>query len=172
MNRTFVPGVVKASVGPREIEVIASTGAVDRMGDVLVPVGAQLANYRKNPVVLAQHDATAPIARCSTIGLQGDRIVARVLFPDAGVNALSDQYLGLAKAGVIGAVSVGFMPLAAEPLRETGGLRYTAWELLELSLVSIPANSEAVVTAKRLRPTPRLDAARAKLARIRRRIAP
>ena len=63
-RRTSTVGAVKflSTVGDRQIKVIASDGTLDRMGDVLVPSGAQLDRYRANPVVLAQHDAASPIA--------------------------------------------------------------------------------------------------------------
>jgi hypothetical protein len=50
---------------------------------------------------------------------------------------------------MINAVSVGFISLAREPLRE-GGWRFTQWELLQLSIVSVPANPNALVIERSL----------------------
>lgn len=52
------------------------------------------------------------------------------------------------KAGLVTAVSIGFRALndGVERMKD-GGLRFKATELYELSLVTIPANSEAVITA-------------------------
>ena len=133
----------------RQVRVVASDGTTDRMGDVLDPSGCQLANYRRNPIVLAQHLSEQPIARCPSITANDVQVTALIEFPPAGVNARSDEYLALLKSGVLGAVSVGFLPLARSPL-QSGGWRYTAWELLELSVVSIPANANALVEERSL----------------------
>jgi hypothetical protein len=51
--------------------------------------------------------------------------------------------------GILRAVSVGFAPIERKPL-DDGGVRFTKQELLETSLVSIPANPAAVQLAKSL----------------------
>lgn len=134
---------------PRQITVVATDATPDRMSDIVDPAGARLDNFRRNPVVLAQHDTTQPIARCSSIGMQGSQIVAKIQFPPAGVNQRSDEYLGMVRAGILSAVSIGFMPISGEPIRG-GGYRYTDWELYELSIVSVPANPSALVTERSL----------------------
>jgi hypothetical protein len=113
-----------SGVSDRQVKVIASDGSVDRMGDILEPRGCDLDEYRRNPIVLAQHANDAPIARCSYIGLEGGVIAATVDFPPAGISERSDEYLALLKAGVLNAFSVGFVPVEMEPLRDTGGWRY------------------------------------------------
>jgi HK97 family phage prohead protease len=139
---TFIGTCTKffSSVGERQIKVIASDGSIDLMGDILEPRGAELDQYRKNPIVLAQHASDAPIARCSYIGVENAAVAATIDFPPAGTSERSDEYLALLKAGVLNAVSVGFLPIDREPLRDTGGWRYRRWSLLELSIVSVPAN--------------------------------
>lgn len=150
-RRHSAPRIVKfLGVGERQIRVVASDGTVDRMGDILVPWGVDLSNYKRNPIVLAQHDASQPIARCGSINVEGDAVVALIDFPAAGVSARSDEYLRLMKAGILGAVSVGFLPVKQEPIGNTGGWKFTSWELLELSVVSVPANPAALVTERSL----------------------
>ncbi len=147
-RRHSAPRIVKfLGVGERQIRVVASDATVDRMGDILVPWGVDLSNYRRNPIVLAQHDASQPIARCSSIGVEGDAVIALIDFPAAGISARSDEYLRLMKAGILGAVSVGFLPLKQEPIGN-GGWKFTQWELLELSVVSVPANPSALVSER------------------------
>ena len=157
LRRTVVSNAIakfsQGQVGPREIAVIASDATVDRMGDIIEPHGVQLDNYRRNPIVLAQHDADSPVGRCISIGVEGGAVRAKIQFAPEGVSELADEYCRLAKTGIISAVSVGFAPLKSEPIRDekgrsTGGLRFTSWELLELSLVSVPANPAAVVIAR------------------------
>jgi HK97 family phage prohead protease len=140
-----------STVGERQVKVIASDGSIDLLGDILEPRGVELDQYRKNPIVLAQHSADEPIARCGYIGVENAAVVATIDFPPAGTSERSDEYLALLKAGVLNAVSVGFLNIDREPLRDTGGWRYRRWSLLELSIVSIPANPAALVVERSYR---------------------
>lgn len=54
----------------------------------------------------------------------------------------------MVKSGLRAATSIGFRPLETEPLRE-GGLRFKKWELLELSLVAVPAAPGATIDVVR-----------------------
>lgn len=138
-------------IGDDEVEVVMSTGAIARDGHILVPGGADLAQYRANPVVLWQHDPGQPVGTAEGVRVDGDKIVARIRFAPLGVSEVADRTRGLVKSGVIGAVSVGFDPTEGEPLdpaRPRGGQRFTGWELLECSFVSVPADTGAVVTAR------------------------
>lgn len=49
------------------------------------------------------------------------------------------------KYKLLQAVSIGFLPLDAEPIDGTYGMRYKSWEMLELSLVGVPANPDAMI---------------------------
>jgi phage head maturation protease len=94
--------------------------------------------------MLAQHNANQPIGSWPSIQVNSGRLEALGEFAPEGVSELADEYCRLAKAGIMRAVSVGFMPISYEPLRG-GGLRFTKWDLVELSLVSVPANPNALV---------------------------
>jgi HK97 family phage prohead protease len=140
-----------SDLGNDEVEVIMSTGSIARDGHILVPQGARLNSYRANPIVLFQHDANIPVARASELRVNGDNITAKITFAPAGVSAKADEVRGLVKSGIINAVSVGFDPIEGEPIdpkRPYGGKRFTDWELLECSWVSVPADTGAVVTAR------------------------
>jgi HK97 family phage prohead protease len=146
LRRAVTGSVTKflSTVGERQIRVIASDATPDRMGDILEPGGCQLDEFRRNPIMLAQHSPDQPIGRWPSIEVKNGRLEALGEFAPEGVSELADEYCALAKSGVIKAVSVGFIPISYEPLRD-GGRRYTSWELLELSLVSVPANPNALV---------------------------
>ncbi len=129
--------------------ITISTIDEDRYNDILVPEGADLTAYERNPVVLFGHDIHAlPIGRTEHLRivpgkgitasfsfLKGDEFATRVK------NAFDQKALNGA--------SVGFIPKKSEPLTG-GGRRYTRWELLEWSLVTVPANSAAVRVLKSL----------------------
>ena len=60
-------------------------------------------------------------------------------------------------AGILRAVSVGFRPLKHEPLdaeEPWSGARFLEQELVECSLVSVPANANAIAVAKSLQISP------------------
>lgn len=145
--RKFV-GIEATSQGlsERQIRVIASDPTVDHVKDVMVPEGCDTVDYQKNPIILAQHNREFPIGR-AVVEIKNGRVEALINFAPAGVSAKADEYCGLAKAGIINAASVGFEPLEFEPIKD-GGYRYTKWKLMEISLVSVPANPNAVVIGR------------------------
>ena len=154
MIRKLVPSHVSL-LGEDEIEAVIMTGDIARDGHILVPGGVDLANYLRNPVVLWQHNPDEPVGNAEAIRIEGDQIIARVRFAPLGISEVADRTRGLVKSGVIQAVSVGFEPLDGEPLDPTkprGGQRFTRWDLLEFSFVSVPADTGAVVTARSVEP--------------------
>lgn len=151
---TTLRKLVRAQInvlGDDEVEVVMSTAALARDGHILVPQGCRLDNYRANPIVLWSHDPDKPIANAENAIVGADQISARIRFAPLGISPRADEIRGLVKSGVVRAVSVGFDPVEGEPLdpkKPRGGQRFTDWELLELSFVSVPADPGAMVTAR------------------------
>lgn len=144
-----VPTVVRAAGD--EPEIVISTAAVDREGDILEPDGAELADYQKNPVVGFGHFRQEPMPIGATTSVtrepgRGLRARWRWLEGDPFAARVRNAW----EQGVLRAASVGFLPLAHEPRKDGRGLRYTRWTLLEWSLCPVPANPEAVRTLKAL----------------------
>lgn len=154
----MIRGVFAAQVSELEddeVEVVMSTATIARDGHVLVSQGAELARYRRNPIILWQHDQKSPVGVAEEIAVSGDKITARIRFAPLGVSSDADKVRGLVKSGIVRSVSVGFEPLDAEPLdpkKPRDGQRFTRWELLECSFVSVPADPGAVVTARQVDP--------------------
>jgi HK97 family phage prohead protease len=139
------------SVGPRGFRFTAVTARKGRDGHVLLPQGVDFTNYKRNPVVLWQHNQTSPVARCSGLSLIDSELRGSAEFPPVDTSELADEICGLVKSGIVSAVSVGFDVLESEPLdpkQPRGGQRITRSELLELSLVSVPADTGAVITER------------------------
>lgn len=148
--RKLVRALITA-VGDDEVDVVMSTAALARDGHILVPQGCSLDNYRANPIVLWSHDPDKPVGNAENVVVGPAQISARVRFAQLGISRTADEIRGLTKTGVIRAVSVGFDVIDAEPLdpkKPRGGLRISNWELLEMSFVSVPADTGAVVTAR------------------------
>jgi HK97 family phage prohead protease len=141
--------VADPALTDRQIRVVANSGKSDRVKDVLVAKGCQLDNYRKNPIVLADHDPSKPVGNFAPE--IRDAVEGVITFAPKGISAKADEYCGLYKAGVLNTVSVGFRPIDFEP-NKGGGYDYKQWELMELSCVAVPCDADALVTARAFRP--------------------
>jgi len=122
------------------IEGYASTTDVDRQGDI-VPASvweAGLKNYLRNPIILAQHDHDDPVGR-----MVQHRIDGSGLWIKARISAAAEIY-NLVKDGVLTAFSVGFRVLDAEYNAATELFVIKKLELVEISVVSVPANQNTL----------------------------
>ena len=132
---------------PREF--VMSDGSVDRMGDVIEPDGWKLDRFTRNPVALFNHDPGFPIGTWRDVGVRKGQLTGRLELMEPVSYRLKEIHAAV-DAGVLRAVSVGFHSDDFEPLRKSGGIRFTAAELVECSLVSVPANPNALAKAKAL----------------------
>jgi HK97 family phage prohead protease len=151
MDRAYSLLTVKrVSEDERVIEGLASSVTPDRLGDIVEPKGAQF----KLPLpLLMHHDSRQPVGHVidANVGKDGIEVTARVMkFEEPGTlkNRLDEAWASV-KSGLIRGLSIGFRAIERSYLEDSNGIRFTAWEWLELSLVSIPANSEASVTTVR-----------------------
>lgn len=121
------------------IRGIATTPKTDRDGDVVVPEGAV---FELPIALLFNHDQNQPIGHVieATVTKSGIEIVAQVA-KDA--TAKIAEIWQMIKAGLVKGFSVGFRALEAEPI-ETG-FKFNKWQWLELSAVTIPANTQAAI---------------------------
>ncbi len=147
----------------RTVEHVASNFDKDRMGDRIDPRGWDLRMFRSNPLLLWGHrDHEPPIGRVvraqKTVGEDGELItLSRFHSPEK--YAFADLVFRMVLDGDLPAVSVGFMPTVVErPKNEEEatklgvgrwGVIYRKQELLELSVVTVPANAAAL--AKKLK---------------------
>lgn len=131
------------------LEFVLSDATVDRYGDVIEADGWDLKWFKKNPIALFGHAAGFPIGKWADIRVEGGKLLARLVFAAQGTSARIDELRSLVEQGILRAVSVGFRPLEATEMKG-GGYRYTKQELLETSLVSVPANPAALAVAKSL----------------------
>jgi HK97 family phage prohead protease len=130
------------------MEFIGSDDTVDRYNEVIEPKGWQLENFRANPVIPDCHDYSSVakiLGRATSVEVKNGKLMNRVEFcVDNPLGALAFK---MAKGGFIKSQSVGFIPLEwtngigkDQPTRT-----YTKCELLEISLVVVPANPGATL---------------------------
>jgi len=129
---------------------IATTPEVDRVGDEIVTSGIQF----ENPVsLLLYHDTQKPIGQVTFTRATAEGLPFSAVIPDptpfrsTNLRERVNEAIDSVIAKLVRAVSIGFRPLneAVEVIRETGGFRFLETELLELSLVTIPANADATI---------------------------
>ena len=141
----------------RIIEGIASTPSTDRVGDIVEPLGAKF----KLPLpLLWQHRSGEPVgnvifAKATESGITFKAQIAKI--DDAGeLKNLTDKAWQAVRPNgrqppLVRGISIGFIPTEVEPIKESKnyGLRIKEFELLECSLVTIPANADATITMVR-----------------------
>ena len=152
-------------VGERQYEFTASTSDIDRDGEVINADGWDLKNFKKNPVIMFAHDyRTLPIGKAprvwvsSTNGLK--TLKNTIQFPPEGTYEFADIVERLVDTGYLTTESVGFIPKEWEEGDGEKSPRrtYTKQELLEISIVPVPSNpnalrnavEEGVITTKQL----------------------
>ncbi len=139
----------------RQLLFTISTNSIDRSGDKINQSGWDLESYRKNPVVLIFHDyGNFPVAKSNHIWTENDKLKSITEFVPAGNPAIGRTAEGayqLYKQGFMSASSVGFLPKKynyAEDKDRKFGIDFEEQELLEYSLVPVPANPEALIEAR------------------------
>jgi len=142
-------------------EFVMSDETQDRMGDVISADGWDLKDFRKNPVALYGHNSRdLPIGSWKNVRLEGKRLIGKLQLADEGTSPFIDTIRKLLVQRHLKAVSVGFLPSEAEPLTKDsdpfwGPFRYLKQALMECSVVSVPANPNALALAKSLSPADR-----------------
>ena len=135
--------------GKRTFKGVASTVTADRSADVVEPKGAQ---FKLPMPFLYQHDSRRPIGHITSASVSaGDIQVEGYIedIPDAppSLKERLDVAWAELRAGLVRGLSIGFIPLESSYNNETGGMHFLRWEWFELSMVTIPANAEASITA-------------------------
>src|SRR6266508_3206601 len=147
---------LEVNEGKREVLAVISSNAVDRDGEVVQPKGMKKKNYAGNPVVMVNHDyRSLPVGKALWVKADGDRILAKSYISDK--TQLARDVFGLLQDGVLNAFSIGFASLRSSapttqevnvrPELKGAKLIHREWELLEYSIVGIPANQEALALA-------------------------
>lgn len=132
---------IEENDGELKIAGYASTDSVDRDSDRILPTAwtrGGLKNYENNPILLFNHDYNRPIGRVLEISTDRRGLkIKGIISKSAG-----DVY-NLVKEGVLSTFSVGFLVKDADYDKSVDGLIVKDAELLEVSVVSVPANQDA-----------------------------
>lgn len=132
----------------RVIRGMATSPTLDRVGDCVDPFGVTSAD--SIPMFL-YHDSRKTVARAFLGKATAKGIPFEASFPnvtEAGaLKERIDEALAMVRYGLITAVSIGFRVLdGAYEVMKGGGIKYLKTEVMELSLVPVPAQPEAVIS--------------------------
>jgi HK97 family phage prohead protease/HK97 family phage major capsid protein len=139
------------------MEFVMSDETSDRMSDVIMSDGWDLEAFQKNPIALFGHRSDFPIGKWKNLRVENKQLRGHLEMAPEGTSQRIDEIRRLIDAGILKAVSVGFRPKEYEPLDKENpfsGYKFTKQELVETSLVSVPANPNALAVAKGLKISP------------------
>lgn len=149
LDRAYSLFAIKAVDEERRIvEGMASTPQVDRVGDIVEPMGV---TFAKSVPLLLHHDSRLPVGEVRFGKPTKDGVPFTAFLPkvaeEGAVKARVDEAWHSVKYRLIAAVSIGFRALEDGVERIDTGYRFVKTELMELSLVAVPANSGALITS-------------------------
>ena len=154
------PEIRKIDEESRTVEFVASDNSVDSYGTVIPVDKWDLTRYSGNGIVGYMHDVygdswTKSADPDDVIGkgeawIEDDKLVVRITFEPAELNEKADKIFRKLQFGSLHAVSVGFRAtkkghMGDEERGEDPKVYYYAGpELLEVSVVNIPSNANAL----------------------------
>ena len=127
----------------------ANTADKDRTGDIVLPDAwtKGVENFRRNPILLYQHDHGKPIGRVNNITVDKKGIFVEASVSDAAEKQHAVKTL--IKDGVLKSFSVGFRIKDADYDKRSDTFVIKDLELLEISVVSVPANQNSLFSIRK-----------------------
>ncbi len=154
------PEIRKIDEESRTVEFVASDNSVDSYGTVIPVDKWDLTRYQNNGIVGYMHDVygaswTKSADPDDVIGkgvafIEDEKLIVRITFEPADLNPRADKIFRKLQFGSLHAVSVGFRAtkkghMGDEERGEDPKVYYYAGqELLEVSVVNIPSNANAL----------------------------
>lgn len=143
MYTTFQAKSSEGADGELIIEGLASANTKDRDRDIIPNTvwenSKSVENYMKNPIILAHHDHSQPIGKAIELKSTPDGLSIKAKISKAAGNVYD-----LISEGVMTAFSVGFSLKDGDFDAKSGSFMITDLELYEISVVSVPANQDAL----------------------------
>jgi HK97 family phage prohead protease len=150
----------------RTVTFVASTSTKDRHGTVLNQKNWNIKNFNSNPIIGYQHNvyggdmcnapdpddqlgsARAYLETVKRGEEEEEQLMVDITFEPAEINPKAEKIFRKVLHGSLRAVSVGFSPMRNDD-GKTGEMRdgtfhYFGQELLEVSVVNIPSNPDAL----------------------------
>ena len=158
--RAFVPEIRKKNTDTRTVTFVASDGSRDSAHTVLNQAGWDLKRFNSNPVIGYNHEVYGAwdtkdvdfVIGKGRAYVEDNTLLVDITFEPKEINELAEKVYQKILFGSLNAVSVGFLPLGKGewgkgeegPGEERETYYYAGQELLEISVVNIPANPNAL----------------------------
>lgn len=143
LNLSFEPSTTK-DLGSGVVECIVTTSSIDRYNESIDTQGIDTTAYMANPVVLYGHDYSGlPIGKTIKLTQMKNKMKAQFQLAVDEFPFAATVY-AMIKSGYLNAVSIGGR------VREWSDDYKTIlqMEMVEFSVVAVPANPEALITGK------------------------
>lgn len=130
----------------RTIKGMATTPSTDRMGDIVEPMGVKF----RNPLpLLWMHMSSQPVGLATfkpatNKGIEFEATIPNVAEPGNLKNRVDEAWQCI-QHNLVKGVSIGFRPIEYSFI-ENGGIRFMETEVMELSLVTVPANADCTLS--------------------------
>lgn len=157
--RNFSAEIRKKNEETRTVTFIASDESRDSAHTILLQDGWDLSRFEKNPIIGYNHQVYGswkPEDVDFVIGkghayIEDKKLLVDITFEPAEINALADKVYKKVLFGSLNSVSVGFIPIRGHwsdkedegPGKKNETYFYDEMQLLEISVVNIPANGNA-----------------------------
>lgn len=138
-----------AADGSVEIEGWANKAVIDRGKDLIAKEAWKVENYKKNSIMLFNHDHSQPIGKVLAVEPKDEGLFVKAKISNSKDPMIS-RIRDLVKEGILNSFSVGIM-VDDEDFKD-GVNHVKSAELHEISIVSVPMNQESQfsVTVKSL----------------------
>lgn len=144
--RSISDTIVRRSSDQRTYNWVITSGRVDRYDSIIDVDGAHTQDYMRYGVVLFNHDPDRPVGKTVHISRRNGELWAQMHFDEE--DEFSRRVRGWVDRGIVRSASIGFIPHSWRwEKTETGKevVRFTDWELVEWSVVTVPANPDALM---------------------------
>ena len=136
----------------RSVEFVASDESIDSYGTIIPVKNWVLDRFNGNGIIGYQHNLYWSSDPDNVIGkgtawVEDDKLMVRIEFEPKEINELAEKIYQKVLFGSINGVSVGFSELDEGETKEIDGqvvYIFGRCELLEISVVNIPANANAL----------------------------
>jgi hypothetical protein len=152
MGRVLKRADMRPDLSRMSCEIVLTKEIEDRSGDIVIVKGIDLADHKRHPVALFNHDKDAPIGRFEdpsglyTVKSVGDTLVGELFFNQK--SAFAHDVFECVVDKTFTAASIGFLPVVGNiEKRMPRGTRYGAARLVEGSIVTIGDNPHAGIQA-------------------------
>lgn len=132
----------KAESGDVMIEGWANKAVVDDVGDLMKFDNVDMGRFEKNPILLYNHNRDCPVGKVIETKLSDEGLWVKAVLSNSTDKVVS-YVRDLVAEGILKTFSIGFDPKQEQMNRQAGYNEISAWRLNEISIVTLPANTDA-----------------------------